>query len=70
MEKRDGLVSLDELCALLKVSKSYIYKLTSQNMIPYYKVGGLKFKLTEVEIWLQQNKVNAGKPISVDRFLK
>ena len=34
----DKLISLDELCDMLSVRKSYIYKLTSQNKIPYYTI--------------------------------
>lgn len=55
MDKHDGLISLDELCDILKVRKSYIYKLTSRNMIPFYRIGGLKFKLSEIEAWIDQN---------------
>ena len=70
MTRQDELFSLDVLCDLLKVSKSYIYKLTSKNMIPCYKVGGLKFKLSEVQKWLEKNKMKTYVPKSVDHLLK
>ena len=70
MERQDELVSLDELCKLLKVRKSYIYKLTSRNIIPFYRIGGLKFKLNEVEAWIEQNKIKAAQPKTIERLLK
>ena len=70
MDRRDELISLDELCELLKVRKTYIYKLTSRNMIPFYRIGGLKFKLSEVETWIEQNKIKAAQPKTIERLLK
>jgi len=70
MDRQDELVSLDELCKLLKVRKSYIYKLTSRNIIPFYRIGGLKFKLSEVEAWIEQNKIKAAQPKTIERLLK
>ena len=60
MDMHDELISLDELCELLKVRKSYIYKLTSRNIIPFYRIGGLKFKLNEVEAWIEQKQDQSG----------
>jgi len=54
----DELLTIDELCNILKVKKSYIYKLTSTNRIPYYRIGGLKFRLHEVEKWIIKKKEN------------
>ncbi len=70
MGMHDELISLDELCKLLKVRKSYIYKLTSRNIIPFYRIGGLKFKLREVEAWVEQNKIKAAQPKTIERLLK
>ncbi len=70
MDMHDELISLDELCELLKVRKSYIYKLTSRNIIPFYRIGGLKFKLSEVEAWIEQNKIKAAQPKTIERLLK
>ncbi len=70
MDRHDELISLDELCELLKVRKSYIYKLTSRNMIPFYRIGGLKFKLSEVEAWVEQNKIKTVAPKTIERLLK
>ncbi len=65
----EPLLTIDEVCDLLKVKKSYIYRLTSTNKIPYYKVGGLKFKLSDVERWLQRNKVSSGKAKSFEELI-
>ncbi len=70
MGRHNELISLDELCTLLKVRKSYIYKLTSRNIIPFYRIGGLKFKLSEVEAWIEQNKIKAARPKTIERLLK
>ena len=70
MGMHDELISLDELCKLLKVRMSYIYKLTSRNIIPFYRIGGLKFKLREVEAWVEQNKIKAAQPKTIERLLK
>ena len=49
----------DEASAFLCLSKSYLYKLTSGNLIPHYKPQGkmLYFEKSELEAWLRQNPV-------------
>ena len=65
MERQEKLISLEELCDLLQVRKSYIYRLTSQNEIPYYKIGGLRFKFSEVTYWLESKKIKVQRPRTV-----
>lgn len=45
--------------SFLNLSKSYLYKLTSGNLIPHYKPQGkmLYFEKAELEAWLRQNPV-------------
>ncbi len=49
-----------EECALyINQSRSYLYKLTSQGLIPHYKPNGKKiyFKRSELDKWVLKNKV-------------
>ncbi len=62
MQASERLLSIEEVCELLQVKKSYIYRLTSRSAIPYYRIGGLKFKRSEIEQWMQQNKVKVSSP--------
>ena len=54
-----NVLSFDEASAFLCLSKSYLYKLTSGNLIPHYKPQGkmLYFEKSELEAWLRQNPV-------------
>ena len=53
------VLSFDEASIFLNLSKSYLYKLTSGNLIPHYKPLGkmLYFEKTELEAWLRQNPI-------------
>lgn len=50
-----NVLSFEEASRFLNLSKSYLYKLTSGNLIPHYKPQGkmLYFEKTELEAWLQ-----------------
>lgn len=54
-----NVLSFDEASMFLHLSKSYLYKLTSGNLIPHYKPQGkmLYFEKAELETWLRQNPV-------------
>ncbi|WP_294481726.1 helix-turn-helix domain-containing protein [uncultured Bacteroides sp.] len=54
-----SVLSFDEASSFLNLSKSYLYKLTSGNLIPHYKPQGkmLYFEKSELEAWLRQNPV-------------
>jgi excisionase family DNA binding protein len=51
-------LSFDEACNFLNLSKSYLYKLTCKNQIPFYKPSGKKlvFEKSELKRWLFRNK--------------
>ena len=53
------VLSFDEASIFLNLSKSYLYKMTSGNLIPHYKPQGkmLYFEKTELEAWLRQNPI-------------
>ena len=54
-----NVLSFEEASRFLNLSKSYLYKLTSDNLIPHYKPQGkmLYFEKTELEAWLRQNPI-------------
>lgn len=54
-----NVLSFDEASKFLNLSKSYLYKLTSGNLIPHYKPQGkmLYFERVELEPWLRQNPI-------------
>jgi excisionase family DNA binding protein len=62
LDKQDRLLDLDEVCAFLRVTKSYIYRLTSRREIPYYKVSGLRLSLQEIQGWLEKQKIAQKAP--------
>ena len=54
-----NVLSFEEASRFLNLSKSYLYKLTSGNLIPHYKPQGkmLYFEKTELEAWLRRNPI-------------
>lgn len=54
-----NVLTLSDVAILTGFSRSYLYKLTCQHKIPYYKPTGrgLYFDRKEVENWLLQNRV-------------
>lgn len=51
-------ISFEEACKFLNLSKSYLYKLTCKNEIPFYKPSGKKlvFEKSELKKWLFRNR--------------
>jgi excisionase family DNA binding protein len=50
----------------LNVKHSYIYRLTSEDRIPYIKIGGqLRFNQEQIEKWLRQNTQNHIRMLTV-----
>ena len=64
-EMKDVL-TFNEAAEYTGLSKSYLYKLTSSQRIPFYKPMGkcLFFNRLELEAFLQQNRVNTVDEIS------
>jgi excisionase family DNA binding protein len=60
------ILSFDEASRFLNLSKSYLYKLTSGNLVPHYKPQGkmLYFEKAELEAWLRQNPVKTQMQIA------
>lgn len=65
------LLTLQEASVYLKVSKSYLYKLTSSKKIPFYKPAGklIYFIKSEIDEWLFEGKVLTVDELS-DNFFK
>lgn len=52
------ILNVDEAAKYLTVTKSHIYKLTSQNEIPHYKRGKkIYFKRAELDEWLTKHRI-------------
>lgn len=54
-----NVLTFEELCEYIGMSKSYVYKLTSSGQIPHYKPLGkhMFFKKDEIDNWLLSNPV-------------
>ena len=56
--KLDNLLTVQEICELLKVPKAYIYWLTHRKRIPFIKMQGhLRFRQSAIDEWLRQQEV-------------
>tara|TARA_B100001057_G_scaffold390716_1_gene398733 strand:+ start:205 stop:525 length:321 start_codon:yes stop_codon:yes gene_type:complete len=55
---KKNVLNLNELSEYTGYSKSYIYKLTSRQAIPYFKPSGkaIFFDRVEIDTWLLKNK--------------
>lgn len=55
------ILSLEEAAAYLQLSKSCVYKMTSNKEISFYVPGGKRiyFLRTELDSWILSNKVNS-----------
>lgn len=56
--EEDKLLTVQEMCSLLKVPKTYIYSLTHSKKIPHMKLGGLlRFRKSAIDEWLRSREV-------------
>ena len=64
----ENVLSFEEASRFLTLSKSYLYKLTSGNLIPHYKPQGkmLYFERAELEAWLRRNPVKTQAQIEAE----
>jgi len=60
------VLTTEEAAKYLGISKSYLYKLTMQQKIPYYKPLGKMcyFNRVELEQWLQNNRISTDDEIN------
>lgn len=54
-------LSFEQASTYLGLSKSYLYKLTASNRVPFYKPNGKKifFSKTELNKWIFKNKIKS-----------
>jgi len=53
----DKLLTKNELCEFLKISKSKIDIMMKENSIPYYKIGkNVRFDFDDLKNWLFEKK--------------
>lgn len=54
----DRLLTIQEVCELRKVKKTYVYWLTHQKKIPHIKIQGiLRFRRSAIDRWLELQEV-------------
>ena len=54
----EPLLTIDEVCALLKIKPQAIYQLTYRGKIPHFKIANrLRFRLSEIVEWIDGQKV-------------
>ena len=57
-ESADRLLTVQDICELLKVPRTYVYWLTHQKKIPYIKMQGhLRFRRSHIDQWLNSQEV-------------
>ncbi len=61
VEKRDEVMTMDELAEYLKISKSTLYKLAQANKSPGQKIGKRwRFHKEAVDRWVQNDPGRSG----------
>ena len=62
---KKNVLNINELSHYTGYSKSYIYKLTSRNAIPYFKPSGKSvfFDRVEIDTWLLRNRSKTNEEI-------
>ena len=54
----EELLTLDDVCRLLNLKKSYLYHLTHNRRVPFIKIGNhVRFRRSDVEQWLSASTV-------------
>lgn len=57
------ILTADETCAYIGLSKSRLYVLCSQKQIPHYKQGKLYFVREELDKWLTSKRVPTAQEV-------
>lgn len=63
LTSQKNVLTFTEACGFTGISKTYMYKLTSKNRIPYFKPHGknIYFSREELEKWLLKNPVKTAE---------
>jgi len=60
-EGAEGILTIEELSAYLKISKSTLYKLVREGKIPSQKIGRhWRFSKTAIDRWLGEQPLELG----------
>jgi len=63
----EQLLTVAEIAKYLHVSKSTVYDWTHVGFIPHYKLPrGVRFKLSDVDKWLDRRKVKGRKTYKLE----
>ncbi|MFC1602317.1 helix-turn-helix domain-containing protein [Pseudomonadota bacterium] len=58
----DEILTMKEVADYLKLAEKTAYRLAAEGKLPGFKVGGSwRFKKTDVESWIEENKVRNGR---------
>lgn len=68
-QQQEKPMGLEDAAKYLGISKSYLYKLTCKNAIPFYKPNGKKiyFSKADLDKWIMRNPVKSSEQIEEDR---
>ena len=59
-ERKDEILTIDELSSYLKISKSTLYKLAREGKVPRQKVGRhWRFRKQAIDRWLEEMHADA-----------
>jgi len=66
--QNDEPLSIDEACKFTGFKKSYLYKLTCQKDIPYFKPNGklIYFSKADLQKWIFRNKHKSRQEIQAE----
>ncbi len=64
-QQSENPMCFNDAAKYLTISKSYLYKLTCKNAIPFYKPNGKKiyFSKSELDKWIMRNPVKSAEQI-------
>jgi excisionase family DNA binding protein len=55
----DPLLTINDLCSLLKIEPTTVYQMTYRGKIPHYKIANrLRFRQSEILAWIDNQRVN------------
>jgi len=62
------ILNSEEASSYLGIKKSYLYKLSSKNRIPFYRPNGklIYFKRAELDTWLTKNRQRSIEEIDIE----
>ncbi len=59
----EEILNIDELSDYVKIKKSSLYSKVARREIPHYKIGHLlRFKRSEIDLWVEESKVETLNP--------